>query len=263
MILIGELAKKTNISKRTLHYYEQIELLEPTLITENGYRYYDENAIFRLQKILLLKSIGYTLEQIKELFQNQENQGEHENWITSLNEQIELIEQKKEELSRMQYYLRSTIHTLQMNGMNNLEQLLQIIPKMKDRPLTEGIIRPEFGDELQLSSREMDILNHLPILGSNDPRMDELLTIFQRVRCLMPSSPYSEAAQVIARQLYETALELFNGDEKLLNKYWELIHPNDASEPVVMGMDDEFMSYVDEMISFFLKQREHDADEGD
>ncbi|MBR2564358.1 MAG: MerR family transcriptional regulator, partial [Paenibacillus sp.] len=82
MILIGELAKKTNISKRTLHYYEQIELLQPTLIMENGYRYYDENAILRLQKILLLKSIGFTLEQIKELFRNQENKGENENWIT-------------------------------------------------------------------------------------------------------------------------------------------------------------------------------------
>ncbi|MBR3380545.1 MAG: MerR family transcriptional regulator [Bacillus sp. (in: Bacteria)] len=263
MILIGELAKKTNISKRTLHYYEQIELLQPTLIMENGYRYYDENAILRLQKILLLKSIGFTLEQIKELFQNQENKGENENWITSLNEQIELIEQKKEELSRMQYYLRSTIHTLQMNGMNNLEQLLQIISKMKDRPLSEGIIRPEFSDELQLSSREMGILNRLPIIGSNDPRMEELLTIFQRVRCLMPSSPYSAAAQVIASQLYETALELFDGDEKLLNKYWELIHPKDESESVVMSMDNEFMSYVDEMISFFLKQKEDNADEGD
>ncbi|WP_145330851.1 MerR family transcriptional regulator [Paenibacillus xylanexedens] len=263
MILIGELAKKTNISKRTLHYYEQIELLQPTVITENGYRYYDETAILRLQKILLLKSIGYTLEQIKELFQNQENQGEDENWIISLNEQIELIEQKKEELSRMQYYLRSTIHTLQMNGMNNLEKLLQIIAKMKDRPLTEGIIRPEFSDHLQLTSREMDVLNQLPILGSNDPRMEELLTIFQRVRSLMPSSPYSEEVQVIARQLYETALELFDHDEKLLGKYWELINPGDASEPVVMGMDDEFMSYVDEMIGYFLKQRVDNADEGD
>lgn len=263
MILIGELAKKTNISKRTLHYYEQIELLRPALVTENGYRYYDESAILRLQKILLLKSIGYTLEQIKELFQNQENKGEHENWVASLNEQIELIEQKKEELSRKQYYLRSTLHTLKFGGMSDLESLLQIISRMQERPLSEGIIRPDFGDDLQLSSREIDILNRLPVLGSNDPRMEELLTIFQRVRCLMPSSPYSAETQVIARQLYETALELFDRDEKLLGKYWELINPRDASEPVVMGMNDEFMSYVDEMISYYLKQREDNADEGD
>lgn len=263
MILIGELAKKTNISKRTLHYYEQIELLQPTLITENGYRYYDESAILRLQKILLLKSIGYTLEQIKELFQSQENKGEHENWVASLNEQIELIEQKKEELSRKQYYLRSTLHTLKFGGMSDLESLLQIISQMEDRPLSGGIIRAEFSDDLQLTSREMDILNHLPILGSNDPRMEELLTIFQRVRSVMPSSPYSEEVQVIAKQLYETALELFDHDEKLLDKYWELINPTNASEPVVMGMDEEFTSYVDEIIRFFLTQREDNAHDGE
>ncbi|WP_434751131.1 MerR family transcriptional regulator [Paenibacillus amylolyticus] len=262
MILIGELAKKTNISKRTLHYYEQIELLQPTLITENGYRYYDESAILRLQKILLLKSIGYTLEQIKELFQNQENKGEHENWVTSLNEQIELIELKKEELSRKQYYLRSTLHTLKFGGMSDLESLLQIISQMEDRPLSEGIIRPEFSDDLELSSREMDILNRLPILGSGDKRMEELLTIFQRVQSMMSLSPYSSEVQAIAGQLYEMALELFDRDEKLLDKYWELIKPGDAAEPVVLGMDHEFMSYIDEMIRFFLKEREGNAHEG-
>lgn len=46
-------------------------------------------------------------------------------------------------------------------------------------------------------------------------------------------------------------LELFERDEKLLDKYWELMKPKDPAEPVVMGMDHEFMSYVDEMIGFF------------
>lgn len=50
MIRIGELAKTANISKRTLYHYEQIELLQPAHISENGYRYYDNQAILRLQK---------------------------------------------------------------------------------------------------------------------------------------------------------------------------------------------------------------------
>ncbi|PYE48039.1 MerR family transcriptional regulator [Paenibacillus barcinonensis] len=261
IILIGELAKKTNISKRTLHYYEQIELLQPTHITDNGYRYYDETAILRLQRILLLKSIGYTLEQIKELLQKQNNMGENENWVASLQEQIELIEQKKEELTRKQYYLRSTIQTVRFNGMTDLEQLLRIISHLENRPLQEGIIPPDFSDELHLTSQEIDIFNQLPVLGSNDPRMEQLLTIFERVGSMMPSSPHTSEAQIIAGQLYELGLELFAGDETLLNKYWALIQPGDHAAPVVMGMDNEFMSYVDEMISFFLKQREDDVHE--
>lgn len=71
MIRIGALARKAGVSKRTLHYYEQIELLKPTLISENGYRHYDEQAVFRLQQIRLLKSIGYTLQQIKTLLHAQ------------------------------------------------------------------------------------------------------------------------------------------------------------------------------------------------
>lgn len=95
MIRIGALAKTANISKRTLYHYEHIGLLQPTRVSENGYRFYDNQAVIRLQKILLLKSIGYTLEQIKELLQNQNPADEHDHWIASLHEQIELIERKK------------------------------------------------------------------------------------------------------------------------------------------------------------------------
>lgn len=95
MIRIGDLAKTANISKRTLYHYEHIGLLLPARVLENGYRYYDNQALIRLQKILLLKSIGYTLEQIKELLQNQNPAEESDNWIASLHEQIELIERKK------------------------------------------------------------------------------------------------------------------------------------------------------------------------
>ena len=256
MIRVGELAKKANISKRTLYYYEQIGLLQPTLVSENGYRFYDENAVLHLQKILLLKSIGYTLEQIKELFLNQNNTQETENWIASFNEQIELIEKKKEELSRKQYYLRSTIHTIRLKGTGIVKDLLRVIEALNDRPLVEGIIPAEFGDDLPLTSREKGILNRLPVLGSDDRRVEELLIILQQVTRMMPASPYSSEAQVVAGHLYEKTLDLFEGDEELLDKYWELIRPANGEEPVIMGLDSELMAYVDEMISFFLKQKE-------
>ncbi len=261
MIRVGELAQKASISKRTLYYYEQIGLLQPTLVSENGYRYYDEIAVLYLQKILLLKSIGYTLEQIKELFQNQNYMKESDNWIASLNEQIELIEQKKEELSRKQYYLKSTIHAIQLKGTSGVKDLLLVIEALNDRPLIEGKVPAEFSDDLPLTSRERSILNRLPVMGSNDSRMEEILAILQQVSDMMPASPYSSEAQVVAGHLYEKTLELFEGDEQLLNKYWELIRPVDGEEPVVMGMDSEFMAYIDEMISFFLKQREDERHE--
>lgn len=181
MIRIGDLAKKANISKRTLYHYEQIGLLKPTLVAENRYRYYDDNALYHLQKILMLKSIGYTLEQIKEFFQSTNDMKEHENWIDSLNEQIELIEKKKEELSRKQYYLRSTIHAIQIKGTIEAKEVLQVIHALADKPLVDGVILAELGDDLPFTLKEREILNRLPVLGSNDKRLEELLIIYRMI----------------------------------------------------------------------------------
>lgn len=255
MIRIGELAKTANISKRTLYHYEQIALLQPALISENGYRYYDAKAILRLQKILLLKSVGYTLEQIKGLLENKHSAQEDDNWIASLNEQIELIEQKKEELSRKQYYLRSTIHAIRLKGTENLQDLTHIISAMNNRPLSGEIIPAEFTEDSPFTAKETGILQHLPVLGSNNRQMEELLDILEQAVRLKSSSPYSPEAQHLAGRLYEKALELFEGDAKLLDKYWEQIRPADGAEPVVMGMDRAFMSFVDEMIRYYLHTR--------
>lgn len=256
MILIGELAKKVNISKRTLYHYEQIDLLKPTAVTENRYRYYDENALFRLQKILLLKSIGYTLEQIKELLlQSQNESKENHDWITSLNEQVELIEKEKEEMERKQYYLRSTIHAIQLKGTIEAQEILQVIQALGNRPLVEGVIPAQFDDNLSLTQKEKDILNHLPVFGSDDDRLKDILTIYEQIRGMMHQSPYSVEAQEIAGELYQKALELFDNNEDLLEKYWDMIWVQEDSEPVIIGMDSDFMSYIDEMMVFFLKHR--------
>lgn len=255
-ILIGELAKKTNISKRTLYHYEQIGLLKPTETRENRYRYYDENALFRLQKILLLKSIGYTLEQIKQLLsQNQNDIEENKNWITSLHEQIELIEKEKEELNRKQYYLRSTVHAIQLKGRIEAKEIFQVIQALENRSLVEGVIPAHFGDDLSLNSKEKEILNHLPVFGSDDKRLEDIIAIYQQIRGIMHQSPYSLETQEIAGKLYQKSLELFDNDEDLLDKYWEMIRVQEDGEPVIVGMDSDFIDYVDKMMDYFLKQR--------
>jgi DNA-binding transcriptional MerR regulator len=64
---IGEFAKKTGTTIRTLHYYDEIGLLQPALTTTSGRRYYSDDNIIELQKIVSLKFLGYSLEQINEL----------------------------------------------------------------------------------------------------------------------------------------------------------------------------------------------------
>lgn len=63
---IGELAKRTGVSIRTLHHYDEIGLLSPSHRTESGHRLYGREEIVRLQQILSLRQTGFSLEQIRE-----------------------------------------------------------------------------------------------------------------------------------------------------------------------------------------------------
>ena len=59
---IGELAKRTGITVRTLHHYDQIDLLVPSMHSDAGHRLYSATDIARLQQILSLKQLGFHLE---------------------------------------------------------------------------------------------------------------------------------------------------------------------------------------------------------
>lgn len=61
---IGELAQRANVSHRTIHYYERIGLMKPAEREGAGYRYYDETAYQRLEKIAALKRLGLSLDEI-------------------------------------------------------------------------------------------------------------------------------------------------------------------------------------------------------
>lgn len=67
---VNELAKLTGISVRTLHYYDEIDLLKPAHITEAGYRIYDQSALAKLQQILFFRELGFTLNEIKSIMAN-------------------------------------------------------------------------------------------------------------------------------------------------------------------------------------------------
>ena len=97
---IGEFAKKTGITIRTLHYYDEIGLLKPAVIAPSGRRYYCDENIIELQKIVSLKFLGYSLEQINDFIHQQE-------W--DLKESLAF---QKEEMERKKEHLESVIRAL-------------------------------------------------------------------------------------------------------------------------------------------------------
>ncbi len=67
MYSVKELSTLAGVSVRTLHYYDQIGLLNPARIAQNGYRQYDDAALLRLQQILFYRELDFKLADIKEL----------------------------------------------------------------------------------------------------------------------------------------------------------------------------------------------------
>jgi MerR family transcriptional regulator, thiopeptide resistance regulator len=62
---VKQMARLAGVTVRTLHYYDQIGLLPPTAYGDNGYRYYGEEAILRLQQILFFRELDFSLDEIR------------------------------------------------------------------------------------------------------------------------------------------------------------------------------------------------------
>jgi DNA-binding transcriptional MerR regulator len=62
---VKQLAKMAGVSARTLYFYDQVGLLKPAQYGENGYRYYDDADLLRLQQILFYKELDFRLDEIR------------------------------------------------------------------------------------------------------------------------------------------------------------------------------------------------------
>lgn len=67
MLTIKQISQLAHVTPRTLRYYDQIGLLPPGDIGENGYRYYSDVSLLKLQQILFYRELDMPLEQIKEI----------------------------------------------------------------------------------------------------------------------------------------------------------------------------------------------------
>lgn len=117
---IGDFSKIVNVPVKTLRYYDEINLFKPIEIDLfTGYRYYSENQINDLRLILLLKETGFSLQEIKDNWNNFSNE-------TMLKKRQKLLEESNviQEKIRKIDYLRSNIvdNKIILNGKNKNQQ---------------------------------------------------------------------------------------------------------------------------------------------
>ncbi len=73
---VGELSSLSGITVRTLHYYDEIGLLEPSGRTAAGYRLYENGDVLRLHRILCFRELGLALEEVAAAIDDEDRRGE-------------------------------------------------------------------------------------------------------------------------------------------------------------------------------------------
>ncbi len=104
---VKKLAKVAGVSVRTLHYYDEVGLLKPAIVQENGYRVYEEHELLLLQQILFFRELDFSIEDIKRIM-SAPTFDVHQ----ALRDQRALIELKRKRLAGLIKTIDSTIQKL-------------------------------------------------------------------------------------------------------------------------------------------------------
>jgi DNA-binding transcriptional MerR regulator len=100
---IQDIARRAGTTSRTLRHYGELGLLEPSRVGINGYRYYGQDELVRLQRILLLRRLGLSLPAIAEVLAGQQETA------AALRTHLELLEQERERIGRQIAAVRTTL----------------------------------------------------------------------------------------------------------------------------------------------------------
>lgn len=107
MFTVKQLSQLAGVTPRTLHHYDDIGLLKPTRIGENGYRYYGEEAVLKLQQILFYRELDFPLEDIRRIMGRRDF-----DVLGALQSHRDALQRQVTRLNRLLLTVDNTIHHL-------------------------------------------------------------------------------------------------------------------------------------------------------
>ena len=128
---IVDIARLAGTTSRTLRHYGDVGLLQPSRVGSNGYRYYDERALVRLQRILLLRELGLGIPAITAVLDGQRDSTQ------ALTHHLEWLGQEKERLDRQMASVELTIRNMQEGRQLMAEQMFDGFDHTQYQPEVE------------------------------------------------------------------------------------------------------------------------------
>ncbi len=211
---VGEVAKKMGVTVRTLQYYDKERLLSPSAESEGGRRLYTDKDLVTLHQILSLKSLGFSLDDIKERLISSETPAEVANALTEQAADIrQKIKQLKASLSAIEQ-LKTEV--LQMQTVN-FKKYADIIVNLQMKNDFYPLIKRFDDDTLDHIRSKFDKESGLDFMDRFNRLSDEIVQLQKE-----NVPPESEKCQQVVKEYWGLIMEFTNGDMSMLPKLMEV-----------------------------------------
>lgn len=218
---VGEVAKKMGTTVRTLQYYDKEGLLSPSAESEGGRRLYTDKDLVTLHQILSLKSLGFSLDDIKRHLISLETPADVANALTKQADDIqEKIAQLTASLTAIQQ-LKAEV--LQMQTVN-FKKYADIIVNLQMKNDSYYLIKRFDDDTLDHIRNRFDRESGLHFMDRFNRLSDEIVQLQKE-----NVPPESEECQQIIKEYWGLIMEFTNGDMSMLPKLMEIGNIDTAS----------------------------------
>ena len=191
MLTVKQLSRLTGVTNRTLHYYDEIGLLKPSRIGDNGYRYYGEAAQLRLQQILFYRELDVPLAQIRRLMDRDDF-----DVMAALLSHKEALRHQAERLQGLMATVDNTILHLQGKQIMNSEGLFSGLNKPQQQAYAQEAEQRHDAATVRASSRQWGAYSK----ARQDAIMAEGNMIYTDMVAAMPQGADSAAVQAIVQR---------------------------------------------------------------
>ena len=218
---VGEVAKKMGVTVRTLQYYDKEELLSPSAESEGGRRLYTDKDLVILHQIISLKSLGFSLKDIKGRLNSLKTPDEVANALTEQADDIrQKIEQLKDSLLEIE---QLKVEVLQIQTVN-FKKYADIIVNLQMKNDSYSLIKRFDDDTLDRIRSRFDKKSGSDFMDRFNRLSDEIVELQKEN---VPAE--SEQSQQVVKEYWGLIMEFTNGDMSMLPKLMEIGNIDTAS----------------------------------
>lgn len=249
---VKKLSKLAGVSVRTLHLYDKIDLLKPSVRTEARYRLYGEKELLRLQQILFYRELDFPLKEICTILDDPAF-----DLMQALEGHKVALLARKERINTLIGTIEKTLVTLKNNTMLQVEDLYEGIPQ-ESVVAHRAAAMAKWGEHTIL-----EVENTLRTLGKQEMEamQTELNNITTRLTTLVGDPENATVQQCIARR-YEIITRLTGGkvEPAQLDYFRKLgeLYATDKTDVAPDGMPSRQMAaFITEATRYYLKNKQH------